>query len=212
MIRILLVEDHVIVRDGLKMLLQNQLDMKVVAEASNGIEAKSLLAEMEVDLAILDINMEEMDGIETAEFIKENYKDVKIMMLSMLDNENFVNKSFQAGATGYILKNVKSEEFINAIKEVASGNPYVSHKISASMVNRMTVLEMSEAKADIDLSKREKEILNYIAEGFTNGEIADKTFTSKRTVETHRKNLIEKTGTKNTASLVKFAILNGILK
>src|SRR5690606_25591226 len=158
--------------------------------------------------AILDINMEGMDGLETAEYIHENFSDVKIMMLSMLDNENFVHKSFKAGAIGYVLKNTKREEFLNAVKEVAAGNPYVSHKISAAMVKKITFSIMEDHKLNLDLSKRELEILSLIAEGYTNGEMAGKTFTSKRTVETHRKNLIEKTGTKNSASLVKFAIVN----
>jgi len=212
MIRILLAEDHAILRDGLKMMLANESGMEVVAECTNGKEVQKILEKTTIDLAILDINMEGMDGLETAGYIHENFSDVKIMMLSMLDNENFVHKSFKAGAIGYVLKNTKREEFLNAVKEVAAGNPYVSHKISAAMVKKITFSIMEDQKLNLDLSKRELEILSLIAEGYTNGEMADKTFTSKRTVETHRKNLIEKTGTKNSASLVKFAIVNGLLK
>lgn len=212
MINILLAEDHVLLRDGLKLLLTDQPEMQVVAEASNGKEVQRLLQENSVDVAILDINMPEMDGIQTAEYIRQAYSNVKVIMLSMLDNESYVTKSFQAGATGYILKNTGKEEFINAIKLVMEGHPYISHKISALLVKRIKPDVVENVEVDIHLSNRELEILNYIAEGFTNGEIAEKTFTSKRTVETHRKNLIEKTGTKNTASLIKYAILNGILK
>ena len=212
MINILLAEDHVLLRDGLKLLLMDQPGMQVVAEANNGKEVQQLLADNEVNVAILDINMPDMDGIQTAEYISRTHKDVKIIMLSMLDNENYVNKSFQAGATGYILKNTGKDEFINAIKLVMEGQPYISHKISALLVKRIKSDMVEHLETNIHLSSRELEILNYIAEGYTNGEIAEKTFTSKRTVETHRKNLIEKTGTKNTASLIKYAILNGILK
>lgn len=212
MLRILIAEDHVILRDGLKILLRDQPDIEVVAEASNGKEVRRILTEVEIDLAVLDVNMPEMDGIQTAEYIKENYKGVKIIMLSMLDNEKFVFKSFQAGAMGYILKSTGKEEFINAIKMVASNQPYISHKISAEMIRKLQFATPQEEVMEIDLSKRELEVLALIADGYTNGEIAEKTFTSKRTVETHRKNLIEKTGTKNTASLVKFALVNRILK
>lgn len=212
MTRILLAEDHIILREGLKAVLKDQPGIQIVAEANNGKEVQKLLIEHEVDVAILDINMPEMDGIQTAEYIKENFKDTKVLMLSMLDNENYVSKSFKAGALGYVLKTTKSDEFVAAIKQVAEGNPYISHKIAADIVRKMNFHSPSLNNIQVDLSKREIEILSLIAEGFTNGEIADKTFTSKRTVETHRKNLIEKTGTKNTASLIKFAIVNGILR
>jgi len=212
MTRILLAEDHIILREGLKAVLKDQPEIEVVAEANNGKEVQKLLIDHDVDVAILDINMPEMDGIQTAEFIQANFKHVKVMMLSMLENENYVSKSFKAGALGYVLKTTKSDEFVTAIKQVAQGNPYISHKIAAEIVRKMNFHSSTSNATEVDLSKREIEILSLIAEGFTNGEIAEKTFTSKRTVETHRKNLIEKTGTKNTASLIKFAIMNGILR
>lgn len=212
MINVLLAEDHLILRDGIKALLKDHPDIHVVAEASNGKEVQSLLMDSAIDLLILDINMPEMDGIQTAEFVKDNYKNIKVLILSMLEQEKYVTKSFEAGALGYILKTTGKDELVNAIKTVANGNPYISHKISANMLKNMNYSLRDEDRTEVDLSPRELEILNLIAEGYTNSEIADQIFTSKRTVETHRKNLIDKTGTKNTAALIKFAIVNGILK
>ena len=212
MISVLLAEDHLILRDGIKALLKGHPEINVVAEASNGKEVQNLLLDSEVDLLVLDINMPDMDGLKTAKYVKENYKNVKVLILSMLEQEKYVSKSFEAGALGYILKTTGKDELVNAIKMVAKGDPYISHKISANMLKNINISLLQEEKVEVDLSPRELEILDLIAEGYTNAEIADKIFTSKRTVETHRKNLIDKTGTKNTAALIKFAILNGILK
>lgn len=212
MINVLLAEDHLILRDGIKALLKDHPDINVVAEASNGKEVQNLLLDSAIDLLILDINMPEMDGIQTAEYVKDNYKNIKVLILSMLEQEKYVTKSFEAGALGYILKTTGKDELVNAIKTVANGNPYISHKISANMLKNTNYSLRDEDRTEVDLSPRELEILNLIAEGYTNSEIADRIFTSKRTVETHRKNLIDKTGTKNTAALIKFAIVNGILK
>lgn len=210
MTKILLAEDHAILREELKAVLKGQPQLEVVAEASNGNDVKKILEQQTIDLAVLNMNMPEMDGIQTAEYIKTNYKDVKILMLSMLDNKNYVSKSFKAGASGYVLKYTHIEEFILAIKEVAAGNLYISHKIASEIISQVTDHIPFENNIK-SISKRELEILGLIADGFTNDEIADKTFRSRRTVESHRKNLIEKTGTKNTASLIKFAILNGLI-
>jgi DNA-binding NarL/FixJ family response regulator len=212
MISVLLAEDHLILRDGIKALLKDHPDINIVAEASNGKEVQNLLLDSEIDLLVLDINMPDMDGLNTAKYVKENYKNVKVLVLSMLEQEKYVSKSFEAGALGYILKTTGKDELVNAIKMVAKGDPYISHKISANMLKNINVSLLQEERIVVDLSPRELEILDLIAEGYTNAEIADKIFTSKRTVETHRKNLIDKTGTKNTAALIKFAILNGILK
>ena len=212
MINVLIAEDHLILRDGIKSLLKDHSEIEVVGEASNGKEVISLLNDLETDLLLLDINMPEMDGIEITEYVKSHHPSVKVLILSMLEQEKYVVQSFEAGALGYILKTTGMDELVNAIRMVAHGNPYISHKISANMLKNLNHAHISDEKTEVDLSSRELEILNLIAEGFTNTEIADKIFTSKRTVETHRKNLIDKTGAKNTAALIKFSIVNGILK
>ncbi|MFL5730478.1 MAG: response regulator [Cytophagaceae bacterium] len=218
MINVFIAEDHKIVREGIISMFRDEKDISIVGEAENGKEVLEKMGNLNVDVMLVDINMPHMNGTELTRHISENYKDIKILALSMMDHENYVTQMFEAGATGYLLKNTGREELKYALRRVSEGEPYISHKIAVSMIkkladqNRMSSTCSSAAKISVDLSDRELEILELIAEGFTNTEIADKTFTSRRTVETHRKNLIEKTGAKNTATLIKFAIVNGILK
>ncbi|HEX8546583.1 MAG TPA: response regulator transcription factor, partial [Cytophagaceae bacterium] len=131
------------------------------------------------------------------------------------EDEKYVSYSFESGALGYILKTTGREELVFAIKKVAAGEPYISHKISHNLISKGSGIRSTpriESHPELQFSDREFEILNLIAEGFTNSEIADKIFVSKRTVETHRKSLMEKTNTRNTAALIKFTIVNGIIK
>jgi len=215
MINIILAEDHVLLREGLVALLKDEKDINIVGEAANGIEVKEILAHKHADVLIADINMPLMDGIETVRFVKQNYPHMHVMMLSMLEDEKYVADSFELGALGYILKTTRREELIFAIRKVASGEPYISHKISHNLISRSSGIKVTpriDALPELHFSDREFEILNLIAEGFTNSEIADKIFVSKRTVETHRKSLMEKTNTRNTAALIKFTLINGIIK
>lgn len=212
MTKVLLAEDHQILRDGIKSLLREYPEIKVVGEASNANEVQKFLSLEEVDLLIIDINMPGIDGIQTTSFVKENYPGIKVMILSMLEHQKYVTKSFEAGALGYVLKTTGKDELVNAIKTVAKGDPYISHRISMNMLKKIPIMSDGEEEVSVELSPREREILNLIAEGYTNSEIAEKTFTSKRTVETHRKNLLEKTKTINTATLIKFSMMNGLLK
>lgn len=212
MIRVVLVEDHLILRDGIKALFKDHPEIEIIDEADNGQEALKILGEKPVDLLITDLNMPLMDGIATTQYVHDHYKNTKVLILSMLEQDKYISQSFGAGAIGYVLKTAGKEELINAVLKVAHGEPYISHKISMELIKKMQIKSPEEITVDIDLSEKELEILSYIADGYTNSEIADKIFASKRTVETYRKNLIEKTGTKNTASLIKFAIVNGLLK
>ena len=215
MINIVLAEDHVLLREGLVALLRDEKDINIIGEAGNGIEVKEILAHKDADVLIADINMPLMDGIETIRYVKQNHKHIHVMMLSMLEDEKYVSDSFEAGALGYILKTTGREELVFAIKKVASGEPYISHRISHKLINKANGVKSApqiESHPELRFSDREFEILNLIAEGFTNSEIADKIFVSKRTVETHRKSLMEKTNTRNTAALIKFCLVNGIIK
>lgn len=212
MINVLLAEDHLILRDGIKALFENHPQIRIAAEAGNGREVLSILNTAEVDVLIADINMPVMDGIETTKYIRENHKGIKVLILSMMDHEKYITQCFEAGALGYILKTTGKDELINAVLMVAKGEPYISHKISMNLIRKLKSSDTLEKTPGVELSPREIEVLNYISEGLTNIEIADKTFTSKRTIETHRKNLIEKTKTRNTASLIKFALKAGLLK
>ncbi|WGQ09579.1 response regulator transcription factor [Pedobacter gandavensis] len=215
MLQVLLVEDHNIVRNGIKMLLETDKDINVVAEAENGVEALAFLSTGEkVDIILADINMPELDGMM---LLKElNRMDIRasMVMLSMHDNEKYVIQAFEAGAMGYLLKNVSAEELIFSLKHVNSGGKYLCSELCMRMLDKCSqnaTRNMEYSEVSHDFSDREIEILTLIAEGLTNSEISEKLFISKRTVEGHRQGLIEKTGSRNTAALIHYAILNGLI-
>lgn len=216
MIRILLAEDHNIVRNGICMLLECEKDISIVAQAANGKQALDLLQDnVETDIILADINMPEMDGISLLKELKKLNSTVKIIILSMHDNEKYISQSFQEGAEGYLLKSVSADELIFAIKHVHNGSKYICAELSMNMLDRLFLNgqpHLVNENSTIEFSLREIEVLHLIAEGLTNVEISDKLFISKRTVEGHRQALINKTGARNTAALVRFTILNGILK
>lgn len=219
MINIILTDDHQIIRDGLKALLKEEETIHVIGEASDGDELMRMLPALTPDVVLMDMNMPMKDGFETTKLIRENYPDIKVLVLTMLNHESYINRVMDMGAFGYVLKSAGREELCTAIKLVASGTPYICAEVALELLkkvqNPLTYLSDAGAtradKGMKDLSKREVEVLGLISEGFTNAEIADKLFTSKRTIETHRQNLLEKTQTKNTATLIKFAMLRGII-
>ncbi len=213
MIKILLAEDHEILRDGLKSLLKDEPGLAIVEEAKNGKEVIEKISMTEVDIAIMDINMPIMNGLETTQYLHQNHKGVKVLVLSMMDNDKYLTHMFAAGATGYLLKSTSKEELIYAIKKVAKGGTYICSEMTLNILDKpKRNYDSLTGHSSVYLSKRELEVLQQIAEGLTNNEIAVKLFTSRRTVETHRMNLIEKTKSKNTAALIKFAILNGFIQ
>ena len=214
-IRLILVDDHTIIRDGIKALLKDKEDIQVVGEAGNGKELLSLVANTPADVVMMDVNMPEMDGFETTTYLKEPYDHLKVLVLSMLDHESYISKILAAGASGYMLKNTGREELVCGIRIVASGGQFICSTVALNLLKKLQNPNYkpvsTEDKQTRDLSQREVEILKLIADGLTNAEIADKIFTSKRTVETHRQNIIEKTKAKNTAALIKYAISKGII-
>jgi len=212
-IKVLLAEDHTIVRNGIVALLEKEEDIKIIAEAKNGEEVLTLLESgVAPDVILTDINMPDMNGIELISALKISYPNIKTLVLTMLDDENHVNQSLNAGAHGYLLKNVNIDEIIFAIKQITKGHKYICTGISLNLLAQASSNPYSQKiKLDVDISKREIEILNLIAQGFTNSEIADKLFTSKRTIEGNRQNLLDKTGTKNTAALINFVVRNKII-
>lgn len=213
-IKVLLADDHNIVRNGIRILLEKE-QFQVVAEASNGREAlEKIILGSEAEVILADMNMPEMTGLELVKKVKELHPDRKIIIISMLDNENYVIEAFRSGADGYLLKNIGNEEMVFALKHVANGGKYICSEISIKLLEKNTsdVTGDRAPRTDIALSKREMEVLALIAEGLTNNEIANKLFTSRRTVEGHRKNLIEKVGARNTATLIKYAIQQGLVQ
>lgn len=216
MIRVLLTEDHTVVRNGIKSLLEKENGIEVAAEATNGKQALEVLEKgLHVDIILADINMPEMNGLELTTAVMQKFPKVKVIILSMLDHEKYIVEGFKAGASGYILKNVTSDELVFALKHVCKNNErYVCSELALRFLDKLIhkpEAAIPEEMAEIDLSKREVEVLTLIAEGYTNLEIADKLFTSKRTVEGHRQNLIDKTGSRNTAALIRYAIITGLI-
>ncbi len=217
MIKILLVEDHMVVRNGIKLLLESQEGFEVVGEASNGKEALDFLSTNPVpDIVLTDISMDEMDGMELLQVLNKQYASIKVVILSMLNQINYVIEAFESGLAGYLVKNVGYNELLFGLNHIANGGRYMSEEIAMILLDQVRSGQSyaqipGELQTDFDISERELEVLKLIAEGYTNVEIADKIFLSKRTVEGHRQNLIDKAGVKNTAHLVKFAFERGIL-
>jgi DNA-binding NarL/FixJ family response regulator len=214
-IRTALVDDHQIVRDGIKALLLSSQNIDVVGEVSNAYELYDLLKKVEVDIILLDINLPKVSGIEACKIIKKEYHGIKVLMLSMYNNEDFVYNSIRAGANGYLEKNTTKKELQNAINEIYMGGEYFSKSISEvifkSVVNK-TKAGVEDVNSGIDaLTQREKEILHFVIEGLSNSEISQKLVISIRTVEKHKTNLMKKLGVSNTVELVKYAIRNKLI-
>jgi DNA-binding NarL/FixJ family response regulator len=219
MVRLVLTDDHKIIREGIRALLLEDKGIQVAGEAANGEELLELLQATPADVVMLDIHMPGMDGYETIKTLRQSHPDVKVLVLSMLENERHVHQMMDVGAAGYLLKTTSIEELRHAIKLIAGGMQYISPALTMSLLRKAHQHAAPSAvgkapqgsKSFKELSKRETEVLYLISEGFTNAEISEKLFTSKRTIETHRQNLLEKTRTKNTAALIKFAFINGII-
>jgi len=215
LIKILLAEDHNIVRNGIKSLLEKEDDMEVIAEAGNGREVLEILEQGIIpDIILSDMNMPEINGLALVEHLKQYSFAVKVLILSMLDHENYVLQSVNAGANGYILKNVSQDEMVFAIRHIMKGNLYICSEMTSKILAKRPTFSTNSSlgsKTEVELSKREAEVLALIAEGFTNNEIAERLFMSRRTVEGHRQNLLDKTDTKNTATLIRFALRNELI-
>ena len=209
-IKVLIADDHKIFREGIHSLLEKAEGIHVRGEASNESEILSFLESNEVDVILMDIDLEESSGIETTKKITQKENDIKILALSMHGESNYVIKMLDAGATGYILKNTGRDELITAIRTVAKGDSYYSSQVSSKIIQHLQHRKKQKGdKLSVPLSDREIEVLQLIAEEHSNPEIAEKLFISTRTVDTHRRNLLEKLGLRNTAGLVKYAIKMG---
>lgn len=216
MLKVLLAEDHNIVRNGIRMLLETDTSINVVGEATNGREVLEYIAKGNpVHVVLADINMPELDGISLLKELRVVSPETRVVILSMHDNEKYVSQAFLEGAAGYLLKNVSADELIFSLKHVSTGGKYLCSELSIRMLDKLVHNghhSFVQSDANIDFSMREIEVLHLIAEGLTNSEMSDKLFISKRTIEGHRQSLIEKTGSRNTAALIRFAVLNGIIQ
>lgn len=214
-IRVLITDDHRIIREGLRSLLSLEENLEIVGEASNGAELLDMLANTPVDVVLLDISMPVLDGFETTSLIRQKYPEVKVIALSMLDDLFSVQRMIDSGAIGYVLKNTGRAELSAAIKLAVNDTPFICSAVTVAMLQKMSGQQAAETITDqaddAGLSKREMEILTLIAQGYTNAEMADKLFVSKRTIETHRQNILYKTKTRNTAHLIKYAMEHRML-
>lgn len=209
--RILLADDHRIIREGLRSLLQKQPDMEVVDEAEDGLTAVRLTEKLRPDIVIMDIGMPDLNGIEAARQIIARAKDVKVIALSMHSDKRFVLEMLKAGASGYLLKDCAFEELINAIRTVCAGQIYLSQRVTGVVVdeylhNRPT----NDTSAYNLLSAREREVLQLLAEGNTTKNIAASLHVSTKTIETHRQQIMEKLNLHSVAELTKYAVKEGL--
>lgn len=204
-IKIIVVDDHPMVIEGMKAMLNQIRYVELCATASNAYEAMEKVKENQPDLVITDINMPEISGVELTSKLKKEFPNLKIIGMSTFNERSYISQMIQNGADGFLVKSASKEEIETAISSVLDGNMYLSS--DAGISNS----EQKQLKNQPTLTRREKEILTLISEGFTNPQIAEKLFISLYTVETHRKNLLSKFNTNNTASLIKIAATNGLL-
>lgn len=212
-IRIVLCDDHQIIREGLRSLLEKQPDMTVVGEALNGLGAIKMVSEKKPDIVILDIAMPEMNGIGAARRIFAEHPKVKILALSMHSDHHFVTEMLEAGASGYMLKDSAFGELTTAIRTIISGGLFISPHIAGNVLEefaRRANPGNVTKRHNAQLSQREKEILQLISEGHSTKEIATKINVSVKTVETHRQHVMQKVGAHNVAALTKYAVREGI--
>ncbi len=208
MVRVILADDHEMVREGIRALLRNNKDICIVGEADSGHEVLELLEHQNADLVLMDINMPGLNGIKATEAIRKSHPDVKVLALSMHNDDAHIISMLEAGASGYILKASNKEILNKAIEEVSSNKTFFPPEVAQTVLQRH-LKQKNPSGSQAALTPREKEVLYWIAEGLTNSEIAEKLFISKRTADAHRRNLLEKLNLKNTASLVRFAVEHG---
>jgi DNA-binding NarL/FixJ family response regulator len=213
-IKLLIADDHAIVRDGLRTLFQRTPEFSIVGEASDGDAAVRIAALKKPDVAILDISMPKLNGIEATRLIKQRDGNVKILILTIHEDEEYVYQIIRAGANGYMLKNAEKKEILSAVRAVMHEEPFFSPGISRLIVEKFIKQAKEESVPSLKqgLTAREKQVLQMIAEGLTSREVADKLFLSLNTVNTHRANLMQKLDIHETAGLVRYALQHGVIK
>lgn len=213
MIKLALVDDHNLFRQGIKLLLEDIDSVELIIEGSNGQELLDAMENQVPDIVLLDLEMPVLNGIETSKILKKKYEDVGIIILTMYDDEQMIAHLMEIGANGYLLKDTTEEELRKAIRSVNENQFYFNDFVSKALLSGVKAKRKAEPKIgnNIDVTRRESEVLQLICEELTTQEMADKLFLSPRTVEGHRQNLIEKFGVKNTAGLIIRAIKLGFI-
>jgi DNA-binding NarL/FixJ family response regulator len=208
--RVLLAEDHTLVRAGIRSLLDSFNDIEVIAEAGNGREALKLVRNLEPDVVLMDISMPELNGMEATARITRQFPGVKVLMLSMHNDEEYVAQSLKAGARGYLVKEAATKELEAAISSLMRGEVYVSASVSMSAVNKL--MQESGGTALDSLTSRQREILQMVAEGYSTRDIAQRLSLSVKTIETHRTHLMDRLEIRDVPGLVRFAIKAGLIR
>jgi DNA-binding NarL/FixJ family response regulator len=213
-IRVLLAEDHTIVRQGIAALLGTESDMEVVGEASNGLEAIALAKRLSPDVIIMDIGMRQLNGLEATREIKKLFPSMKILVLTMYDNEEWIFQILRAGASGYLIKDSAMTDLTSALRAVYQGDSYLSPSISKMVIEEYIRKAESGEKKGVEnlLSGREREILQLIAEGNSIPQISNLLCISKKTVEAHKTHIMEKLNIRDKVGLIKYAIRSGLTK
>jgi two-component system, NarL family, response regulator NreC len=211
MIRVLLVDDHTILREGINALLSGEPDIEVVGEASDGIEALDQVARLEPDVVIMDLVMPRMNGLEATRQIHEKHPTVRVLVLSMYDNDEYVREILQAGASGYVLKRVATDDLVRAIHEVHAGSSFLYPPIAAKLIDYVRTGDWAPRVEVQSLTAREQEVLILIAEGNTNVAIAEQLGLSRKTIESHRSSVMRKLGVHDVTDLVKYALRKGMI-
>jgi len=214
-ITLILADDHRLVRDGIKSLLNGATDITVLAEAENGVQAAELAEQHKPAVMLLDISMPHMNGLEAIKAIKSRSPETKVVMLSMHEEPEYIIKSLKSGASGYLLKSVERDELLKAIRTIAEGRVYYQSDVAQTVMQSFSSESLKETSPKAEnmpiLTEREKEVLHCVAEGLSTKQIAKKLFISPRTVEVHRSNIIKKLGAQNAAELVRLAIQYGLI-
>jgi len=210
-IKIILADDHNVLREGLKSLLNQQQDFEVIGEADNGRDAVRLTKKLEPDIVVLDIGMPNMNGIQATQHIVAEVPETKVLALSMHSDHQFVVKMLQAGASGYMLKDCAYEELISAVRDITAGKFYLSKDVTGVVINNyINMIQAVDAVSHPTLTSRERETLQLIAEGKSTAETANLLNVSGKTIETHRKNIMDKLDIHNIADLTKYAVREGL--
>ena len=214
-IRILLADDHTMIRSGIATLLQSIKEFSIVGEAEDGEDAVQKTSELRPTVVVIDLSMPKLSGIEATRIIKKRYPETNVLVLTMHENEEYVYQILKSGASGYVLKSAGKDELAEAIRAVAKGERFFSPRISQLMaegyVKRVEKGGADAPKGDVPLTRREREVLALVASGLTNQQIADQLFISPRTVDTHRTNIMQKLDIHDLANLVRYAIEHGII-
>ncbi len=208
--KLLIADDHGIVRGGLKLLLDRQSDMQVVAEASDGVEAVELALRVRPDICVLDVAMPRMTGLQATVEIRAHAPEISVLVLSMHDDERYLYEALQAGAAGYVLKREADTALVAAVRAVARGEPFMTNAAERSLVREWMQDDSSGPVEPLTL--REREVLKLIAEAFTNKEIGETLHLAEKTVESHRANLLRKLGMRDRVELVRYAIRRGLIE